>query len=70
MSCCQCDDHDYCCQCFESAEERAEAIIIDILDGSYGGNCPAAIGYIDSDVDGGDAAAVAIVATLKYENIL
>lgn len=69
MACCWHDNHDYCCECTNSSDERAHSIIEDILDGSYDGEVDITdfprLGHEQAD-----QAAAAIIAVLKHEDVI
>ncbi len=76
MSCCDNDDdghwHDYCCRCCESESERAQRIIEDILDGTYGGEVEIEWPPGQERLAFCDASQVAeaIIAVLKHEDVI
>lgn len=66
MGCCVCDDHDYCCRCYD---ERAVAVVTDVLDGSYSGEVDVPSGPSLSPDDAAQLGR-AIVEVLTHEGII
>ncbi|MCV7208386.1 hypothetical protein H7J75_06915 [Mycolicibacterium canariasense] len=71
MGCCDHDEHDYCCRCPDTFDEKVISIIEDVLTGEYDGDAlDRGTPLPNMDDEAARAAALALVAVFKHEDVI
>lgn len=71
MGCCDHEEHDYCCRCPDTFEDKVVSIIEDVLMGTYDGDALKRGTPLPSmDRESAEAAAKALVAVFNHEDVL